>query len=113
MPAASMSVIVHTGPYAHAFHEHDQEQEHPDIKTQLDKVCRAGELIHGKGMYFNAGHGLTICNVGSVAALPWLHELHIGHSIISRSIFTGLRTAVADMKKVITQAAVQGATLDA
>ena len=104
---------VHTGPYAHAFHEHDQEQGHPDVQAELDRVCRAGELIHGNGMRFNAGHGLTIWNVGAVAALPRLHELHIGHSIISRSIFTGLRTAVADMKKVIADAAVQGATLDA
>ena len=104
---------VHTGPYAHAFHAHGQEQGHPAVQAELDRVCRAGELIHGKGMHFNAGHGLTIWNVGAVAALPQLHELHIGHSIISRSIFTGLRTAVADMKKVIAEATVRGATLDA
>jgi pyridoxine 5-phosphate synthase len=56
-------------------------------------------------MRFNAGHALTIWNVPPIAALPGLQELHIGHSIISRSIFTGLRTAVADLKNVITIAA--------
>tara|TARA_Y100000588_G_scaffold215181_1_gene229085 strand:+ start:148 stop:915 length:768 start_codon:yes stop_codon:yes gene_type:complete len=104
---------IHTGPYAHAFHAEGGGFEHPVVQAELDRVSRAGERIHGHGMCFNAGHGLTIWNVGAIAALPRLHELHIGHSIISRSIFTGLRTAVADIKKVITEAANQGATLDA
>ncbi len=88
---------IHTGPYANA----------PDQKAciaQLDKVRSAGEQVLNAGMRFNAGHGLDYRNVAAIAALPGLSELHIGHAIISRAIFTGLRAAVADMKQAIAQA---------
>ena len=53
-------------------------------------------------MQFNAGHGLNYVNVQPIAAMPNLRELHIGHSIVSRSVFIGLREAVRKMKKLIT-----------
>jgi pyridoxine 5'-phosphate synthase PdxJ len=43
-------------------------------------------------------------NVGAIAALPGIHELNIGHSIISRAVFTGLREAVAEMKRIMREA---------
>lgn len=96
---------VHTGPYAHAFHDHEGSMDHPEVQAAFARVQEAGVAIQSHGMRFNAGHALTIWNVPAIAALPGLQELHIGHSIISRSIFTGLRTAVADLKDVITIAA--------
>ena len=96
---------VHTGPYAHAFHDHEGSMEHPAVQEMLNRVHEAGDAIQSHGMRFNAGHALTIWNVPAIAALPGLQELHIGHSIISRSVFTGLRTAVADLKAVIDSAA--------
>ena len=96
---------VHTGPYAHAFHDRDNDIEHPDVQRELARVREAGEAIIANGMRFNAGHALTIWNVPWIAALPDLGELHIGHSIISRAVFTGLRTAVADIKSVMDTAA--------
>ena len=52
-------------------------------------------------MQLNAGHGLNYENVKPVAALPHMAELHIGHSIISRSVFIGLREAVRQMRELI------------
>ena len=49
-------------------------------------------------MRFNAGHALNYANVAAISRLPGVEELHIGHSIVSRAIYTGLRQAVIDMK---------------
>ena len=54
------------------------------------------------GLVLNAGHGLNYVNVGPVAQICGMDELNIGHSIVSRSVFSGLRTAVRDMKKLIS-----------
>jgi hypothetical protein len=47
-------------------------------------------------MRFNAGHALNYQNVRAIAALPGVRELHIGHAIVSRAVFVGLREAVRD-----------------
>ena len=52
----------------------------------------------------NAGHGLHYHNVEPIAALQGMNELNIGHSIIARSLFTGLKAAIQDMKQLILQA---------
>ena len=57
------------------------------------------------GMQFNAGHALTYYNVQPIAALSGVRELHIGHSIVARAVFTGLRQAVADMKTLMREVA--------
>ena len=51
----------------------------------------------------NAGHGINYVNVGEVRTLPHLYELNIGHSIVSRAIFTGVEEAVREMKARITR----------
>jgi pyridoxine 5-phosphate synthase len=56
-------------------------------------------------MRFNAGHALNYANVKPVAALPGIRELHIGHSIVSRAVFIGLREAVREMKALMVEAA--------
>ncbi len=96
---------VHTGPYAHAFHAAGRDLERPAVQAELDKVRRAGEAIVGLGMRFNAGHALNYYNVQPVAALPGVRELHIGHAIVSRAVFTGLREAVREMKRLMREAA--------
>ena len=55
-------------------------------------------------MRFNAGHALNYYNVQPIAALPGIRELHIGHAIVSRSVFVGLREAVAEMKRLMREA---------
>jgi pyridoxine 5-phosphate synthase len=64
-------------------------------------IASIGQRIRSAGMRFNAGHALNYANVGPIARIPGVEELHIGHAIISRAIFVGLREAVRQMKEVI------------
>lgn len=96
---------VHTGPYAHAFHVAGRDLESAAVVIELDRLRVSGERIHAAGMRFNAGHALNYYNVQPVAALPGVRELHIGHAIISRAVFSGLRDAVREMKRLMREAA--------
>ena len=96
---------IHTGPYAHAFHAKGRDAESPAVLTELKKIRDAGEAIRGLGMRFNAGHALNYFNVKPVAALPGVRELHIGHAIVSRALFVGMREAVREMKRLMIEAA--------
>ena len=60
--------------------------------------------IRAAGMRFNAGHALNYANVEPIAALSGVRELHIGHAIVSRAVFTGMREAVREMKSLMTGA---------
>jgi pyridoxine 5-phosphate synthase len=96
---------IHTGPYAHAFHSKGRDAESAAVVSQLKTIQKAGEAIRSLGMRFNAGHALNYFNVQPVAALPGVRELHIGHAIVSRAVFVGMREAVREMKRLITDAA--------
>ena len=96
---------IHTGPYAHAFHSKGRDAESAAVVLELQKVQKAGEKIRALGMRFNAGHALNYFNVQPVAALPGVRELHIGHAIVSRAVFVGMREAVREMKALMLQAA--------
>jgi pyridoxine 5-phosphate synthase len=96
---------IHTGPYAHAFHSRGRDAESPAVVAELKKVQAAGEAIRSLGMRFNAGHALNYFNVQPVAALPGVRELHIGHAIVSRALFVGMREAVREMKSLMVRAA--------
>lgn len=96
---------VHTGPYAHAFHAKGRDAESVAVVSELEKVRAAGERIRSLGMRFNAGHALNFFNVEPVARLAGVRELHIGHAIVSRAVFIGMREAVREMKQLITHAA--------
>jgi len=96
---------VHTGPYAHAFHAKGRDPRSAAVVAELAKIRAAGEAIRQSGMRFNAGHALNYFNVQPVAALPDVRELHIGHAIVSRAVFVGMREAVRQMKALIREAA--------
>jgi len=96
---------IHTGPYAHAFHSAGRDAEAPAVFVELEKIRHAGQRIRQLGMRFNAGHALNYYNVQPVARLVDVRELHIGHAIVSRSIFVGLREAVREMKQLMREAA--------
>ena len=96
---------IHTGPYAHAFHAKGRDAESAAVLTELKRIRDTGEAIRAAGLRFNAGHALNYFNVEPVARLPGVRELHIGHSIVSRSIFVGMREAVREMKRLIVDAA--------
>jgi pyridoxine 5-phosphate synthase len=96
---------LHTGPYAHAFHAKGRDAQSGPALAELERLRKAGEAIRGLGMRFNAGHALNYFNVGPVARLPGVRELHIGHAIVSRAVFVGMRDAVRDMKRLMAEAA--------
>ena len=96
---------IHTGPYAHAFHAKGRDPESAAVVEELAKIRAAGEAVRDRGMRFNAGHALNYFNVQPVAALTGVRELHIGHAIVSRAVFVGLREAVRQMKALLREAA--------
>jgi pyridoxine 5-phosphate synthase len=92
---------VHTGPYATAFHACGRDAGSAAVTAELAKIATAGEAIRAHGMCFNAGHGLNYFNVEPVARLAKIGELHIGHAIVSRAVFVGMREAVRTMKRLM------------
>ena len=84
-------VELHTGAYANAYFTPQRAVEFQRLR--LGCVC-AREL----GLTVNAGHGINYVNIAEVRTLPHLHELNIGHSIVSRALFTGVEQAVREMK---------------
>ena len=95
---------IHTGPFARAFADAGGDILRPKLNAELETVAVAGAQILGKGMRFNAGHALNYFNVVRIAALPGISELHIGHSIVARAVFVGMREAVREMKELMVRA---------
>ncbi len=87
-------VELHTGRYANAGTKRAATAE-------LKKLVAGAALAHDLGLRVNAGHGLTYRNVAGMHQLPHLETLNIGHSIISRAVFVGLRTAVDEMLSLL------------
>ena len=98
---------IHTGPYAHAFHSKGRDAESAAVVSELNKIRATGQAIRDFGMRFNAGHALNYVNVKPVAAIAGIRELHIGHAIVSRAVFVGLRDAVKEMKRLMVEAKVE------
>ncbi len=96
---------VHTGPYARIFAECGGDFRREQLQMELQKVAAAGAEIRGRGMRFNAGHALNYHNVQPIAGLEQVEELHIGHAIVSRAVYVGLRVAVRQMKDLMLEAA--------
>ncbi len=96
---------VHTGRYAAEFAKAGGDFLVKALADELASVRDAGVLIRSLGMRFNAGHALNYHNVKPIASLEGATELHIGHAIVSRAVFTGLREAVREMKRLMVEAA--------
>lgn len=90
-------IEIHTGCYADA-------ETRAETKEEYDRIAAAVSYGQGLGLVVNAGHGLHYQNVEPIAALPGMNELNIGHSVISRALFTGLKEAVREMKQLIMRA---------
>lgn len=83
-------VELHTGSYANA-------TDPAAVALELDAIRRGAAHAAAIGLHVNGGHGLTLENVGPVAALAEMEELNIGHSIVARSIFVGMEEATREM----------------
>jgi pyridoxine 5-phosphate synthase len=93
--AGAPCIELHTGAYANAPDPADREK-------QLAALCQAAELAHSLGLQVNAGHGLNYRNLPPLLpAVPHLDTLNIGHSIISRAVFTGLAAAVKELLTIL------------
>jgi len=85
---------LHTGAYANAYHGAGRAVE-------FQRLCAGAKLAHAAGLVVNAGHGINYVNITEVRTIPHLHELNIGHSIMSRALFTGIAEAVGEMKRLM------------
>lgn len=84
-------IELHTGAYANAYY-------HEGRRRELDTLREGAELAHRLGLVVNAGHGINYTNISEVITIPHLHELNIGHTIISRALFVGAEQAVRELK---------------
>ncbi len=83
-------IELHTGAFANAT---GRARQH-----ELQRLITGAQQAHDLGLRINAGHGLNYENVSELFTVPHLVELNIGHAIISRALFTGLASAVKEMK---------------
>ncbi len=90
-------VELHTGCYADATNAIEQQHE-------LQRIKEAAEYAANLNLIVNAGHGLNYHNVKPIAAINEFHELNIGHAIIARALFCGLKKAVRDMRQLMLEA---------
>lgn len=90
-------VELHTGSYCESFGS-------PELRAvELGRLREAAELAHALGLRVNAGHGLNYENLKPMLErVPWLEELNIGHSIISRAVFVGIEAAVREMLEIMS-----------
>ncbi|OGI39584.1 MAG: pyridoxine 5'-phosphate synthase [Candidatus Muproteobacteria bacterium RBG_16_64_10] len=91
------AIEIHTGHYADAGGDR--------WRAELARIEQAVQQGRDLRLQVNAGHGLNYHNVQSIAAIPGIAELNIGHAIIARALFTGLAGAVREMKRLMREAA--------
>jgi len=99
--AGCQAIELHTGAYANAYLEGFSPAAQAKTAAALDDLREALAVGLGDDLVVHAGHGLTYNNIAPVAALDGFTEFNIGHSIIARAVFVGLRQAVADMKALL------------
>ena len=92
--AGAKDIELHTGCYANAERGIQQDKEY-------QRLVSAAEFANKHNLQVNAGHGLNYINTQRICGLPYLRELNIGHSIVSRAIFVGLTQAVQEMREII------------
>jgi len=88
------AIELWTGAYAHA-------AEGPARAQTLATLAESIRIGHACGLEVHGGHGLTYRNIAPIAAVPGFAEFNIGHSIVARALFTGMRAAVREMRELI------------
>lgn len=89
------AVELWTGAYAHA-------KTPEEIQAALSDLARGIDMGRSRGLEVHGGHGLTYRNIAVVARLPGFSEFNIGHSIVARAVYVGMRKAVREMKRLLT-----------
>jgi pyridoxine 5-phosphate synthase len=88
-------VELHTGEYANAVSERD-------VQTQFSRIQSMAKLGKSLGLTVNSGHGLDYKNIAPIVAITDIHEVSIGHAVITRAVFVGLENAVKEMLRLVT-----------
>jgi pyridoxine 5-phosphate synthase len=91
-------VELYTEPYARAF-----ESQGEVLKRSFENYTRAAARAHQLGLGVNAGHDLDLENLVLFRTLPHLDEVSIGHALISRALFVGLKTVVKEYLEVLSE----------
>lgn len=94
-------IELHTGEFSNLYYL-ERGNEKGLWKNQIERLFSAAKSASKGGLLISAGHGLNYLNINEIKPMPFLDEVNIGHSIISRALFTGLKQAVNDMKKLIS-----------
>ena len=97
--AGADAVELHTGAYAEAFAENDEEK----VKRELNRIKKGAKFAKEIGLKVYAGHGLTYKNVKPIAQIEEIEELNIGHSIVANAILLGMKEAVEKMVRLINE----------
>ena len=87
-------VELHTGAFANAYYGPEGGKAHATL-------TRAAAHAHSLGLTVNAGHGINYENIKSICQIPDLHELNIGHTLVSRALFVGMEAAVRALKALM------------
>jgi pyridoxine 5-phosphate synthase len=98
------AVELHTGKYAELCEEFKNATHNVFIQKELSRLESACLHAHKLGLIVHAGHGLNLQNMFPIALLPHMNDLNIGHSIVSRALFVGLKTAVSEFKSEVNRA---------
>ncbi len=88
-------VELHTGCFANHFGD--------ERLAEIARLCESAEAARSAGILVNAGHGINYSNLADLVAVPHLHELNIGHTIVSRALSVGMEQAVCEMKSEMTR----------
>ncbi|MBN1670708.1 MAG: pyridoxine 5'-phosphate synthase [Kiritimatiellae bacterium] len=84
------TVELHTGAFCDA--------QGPEAARELDLLMEGARTAHALGLTVNAGHGINLATLGAILRIPHMDTLNIGHSIVARAVFVGLRAAVSEMR---------------
>lgn len=98
--AAAMGADIvefHTGRYCH---------DEAGRADELIRITEAAVLADSLGIECHAGHGLDFETVGSIAAIPQMHELNIGHFLMGEAMFRGMEAAIGEMRRQMQAARV-------
>ncbi|HUE36944.1 MAG TPA: pyridoxine 5'-phosphate synthase [Candidatus Acidoferrum sp.] len=98
----SQFIELHTGQFAEAYLEKARSSRgNGKALPELQRLISGAKQAHALGLRVNAGHGLNYENLPALFEVPHLVELNIGHSIVSRAVITGMKTAVAEMLRLM------------
>jgi pyridoxine 5-phosphate synthase len=100
LSAGAQRIELHTGTFANYYYQQRGNPKGEWLKEK-EKLFQAARAAHEMGLAISAGHGLNYLNIKEIKKMPQLNEVNIGHAIIARSVFTGLKEAVREMANLL------------